>query len=191
MSEPLRETLTDIVNLLQREGIAYALVGGLAASLRGQPRVTADVDLVIAADIERALELVGSLEESAFRPLFDNVGEIVERAFLLPLRHRTTNVKVDLAIGMSGFEQQALTRAEPLVFAGSTVMVATSEDLVLMKILAGRPQDEQDLQGIVAAQGDRLDWEYCLKVATDLGEAIGQDLIGRVQALREGGSELS
>jgi hypothetical protein len=50
--------------------------------------------------------------------------------------------------------------------------------------LAGRPQDEQDLHGLVIAQGGRLDWDYCLKLAVDLGEALGQDLVGRIGALR-------
>jgi hypothetical protein len=187
MSDPLQQTLADIIKLLQREGIEYALIGGLAASLRGRPRVTADVDLVIAADVGRTIDLVGVLDTSEFKPLFDEVADVVQRALLLPLRHRSTGVKVDLAIGLSGFEQLLISRAESLTFAGSTAMVATAEDLVIMKVVAGRPQDEQDISGIIAAQSDRLDWDYCLKVAADLGDAIDQDLVGRVRALRIAG----
>jgi predicted nucleotidyltransferase len=186
VNEPLRITLADVASFLQAEGIAYALIGGLAVSVRGQPRMTADVDLVIAADIERALALVASLPQSRFRPLFQDVEEVVTRAFLLPLRHRSTNVKVDVAVGLSGFEQQAVARAEPIELAGSQVKVATAEDLLIMKLLAGRPQDEQDIRGLLVAQANRLDWDYCLKVGSELGDALGQDLAGRVRALRGG-----
>ena len=53
-----------------------------------------------------------------------------------------------------------------------------------MKVLAGRPQDDQDVRGMVLAQSDRMDWDYCLNVARELGEAVGQDLESRVRTLR-------
>ena len=134
--------------------------------------------------IDRALALVKRLGQSKFRPLFDGIEEVVERAFILPLRHRSTHVKLDLAIGLSGFERQAISRAQPVEVAGSSIFVATAEDLLIMKVLAGRPQDEQDVGGLVSAQGERLDWDYCLDVARELGESLGQDLAGRIDALR-------
>lgn len=59
VTDPLQTTLLDAVQLLESRSISYALIGGLAASLRGQTRVTADVDLAIAASTEAALDLVG------------------------------------------------------------------------------------------------------------------------------------
>ena len=58
-----------------------------------------------------------------------------------------------------------------------------SEVLVLMKCLAGRPQDDQDITGIVAAQSATLDWEYCEDVARQLEEAVGMDLLAKIRAL--------
>lgn len=184
VNEPLQITLADVVEFLSSNRVAYALIGGLAVSLRGQPRVTMDVDIVVAVEMERALELISSLQSSKFRPLFDDVGEVVARSFILPLRHRTTNVKVDLSIGLSGFERQAVARAEVRQLAGIAVRVATTEDLMIMKVLAGRPQDDQDLRGLMVAQDEYIDWEYCQQTASDLGEAIGVDLAGRIRALR-------
>jgi len=160
-------------------------MGGLAVSLRGQPRLTADVDIVIAADLERALELARNLTRSPFRALFDEVEDVIVTSFLLPLRHRTTNVKVDIAIGMTGFEHEVVARAKTLLVGDCNIAVASAEDLLIMKVLAGRPQDEQDLQGLVVVQGETLDWDYCLQMAANLGEAIGQDLASRVRTLRE------
>jgi hypothetical protein len=184
MDEPLQKTLVDAVDFLEAEGVLYALIGGLAVSLRGQPRVTADVDMVIQADVPRSLSLVAGLHTTSFKPLFEDVGEVVQKALILPLRHRSTNVKVDLALGLSGFERQAVARAERLHLAGTTICVATAEDLLIMKVLAGRPQDDQDALGLVIAQGRHLDWTYCLDLAAELGEAVGQDLIGRMNSLR-------
>jgi hypothetical protein len=52
--------------------------------------------------------------------------------------------------------------------------------------LRGRDQDELDLRMLARTVGDRVDWNYCVKVATELGEAIDQDLVSRVIALRDG-----
>ena len=184
MNDPLRTTLADAVAFLERHGVAYALVGGLAASLRGQARVTADVDMVIAADVDRALRLAVEVDASSFALLFPDVADVVQKAFILPLRHRQTGVKLDLAIGLSGFEQQTIQRAEIIDVGGCPVAVASAEDLIVMKILASRPQDDQDVRGIVLAQSDRMDWDYCLNMARELGEAVGQDLESRVRTLR-------
>lgn len=186
MNEPLRITLSDVERFLEAHQIPHALIGGLAVSLRGQPRATIDVDMVIAVDVERALELIAVLEGSTFRPLFADVDDVVARSFILPLRHRSTDVKVDLSIGLSGFERSAVERAEWHDLAGTSIPVATAEDLIIMKALAGRPRDDQDLRGLVIAQGEHLDWAYCERVAAELGEALGINLAGRIRALRSG-----
>ena len=184
VNEPLQTTLADITSFLQGERMPFALIGGQATSLRGEQRVTADIDIVLAADVAQALDLVNRLDDSRFKPLFADVADVVERAFILPLRHRTTNIKVDLAIGLSGFERQAVARAELIDLAGCHIPVASSEDLIIMKLLAGRPRDEQDICGLVVAQGERLDWDYCERIATELGAALGIDLAGRIRTLR-------
>jgi CBS domain-containing protein len=182
----LQRTLADAVAFLRDHDVRYALVGGLAASLRGRPRVTVDVDMVIGCDVPGALELLKLVPGTPFAPLFPDAEEVVERAYILPLRHRVTGVKLDLAVGLSGFEQQVIQRATHEEVAGQLVFVATAEDLLIMKVLAGRGQDEQDAAGIVLAHGETLDWDYCVDVAVRLQEALGVDLAGRVQALRDG-----
>jgi predicted nucleotidyltransferase len=180
VTDLLQTTLLDAVRWLESRGVRYALIGGLATSLRGQVRVTADVDLVIATDLDTVLGLIEDLPDTSFAPLFDNVADVVQRAFILPLRHRATGVKVDVAIGLSGFEQLAVSRAQPIELYNYPVATATTEDLLIMKALAGRPQDDQDLRGMLLVQRDRIDWEYCLQMAAELGEAIGQDLKERL-----------
>jgi hypothetical protein len=184
VTNQLQITLHDVVNLLDERHIPYALIGGLATSLRGQARLTADVDLVVAIDVTAALVIAGELPQTPFAPLFDDLSLVIERSFIMPLRHRATGVKVDVSLGLSGFEQQAISRAEAIELYGRPVKVATTEDLVIMKALAGRPQDDQDLRGMLIAQSQRMDWKYCLQTATQLGEAVGQDLASKIRRFR-------
>ena len=88
MEQGLWLTLVDAIAVLESRSIKFALIGGLAVSLRGQPRMTFDVDLVILADIEQALQLARKLSDTPFEPLFAGVEQVVSTSFILPLRHR-------------------------------------------------------------------------------------------------------
>ncbi len=186
MEPGLWPTLADAATVLETRGIPFAVIGGLAVSLRGQPRMTVDVDLVALTDPEQALRLVRDLASTPFTPLFAGVEEVVQRSFILPLRHRSTGIRVDVAIGMSGFERDAVGRATPVTIGDRGIPVVAVEDLLVMKALAGRPQDDQDIRGLVAAQEATIDWPRCLKLATALGEAVDLDIAGRLRGLRGG-----
>lgn len=187
MEPALWPTLADAARMFDERGIRFALIGGLAVSLRGQPRMTVDVDLVILAAVDEALELVRQIASTPFEPLFSGVEEVVAKAYILPLRHRVTGIRVDAAIGMSGFERQAVERAAAVTIGDVRVPVVVVEDLLVMKALAGRPQDEQDIRGLIAAQRDAIDWHRCLTLARQLGEAVDLDVVGRLEAARERG----
>lgn len=185
MESPLRATLADAVAWLSSRGLPCALIGGLAVSLRGQPRMTVDVDIVVLATIDQALELVADLSTTPFAPLFEGVEDVVRRAFILPLRHRVTGVRLDIALGMSGFERQAVQRATPIVLGAVSIPVVKIEDLLVMKAIAGRPQDEQDIRGLVRAQRGSIDWSECLSLAEQLGSALDIDIVGSLRASRQ------
>jgi hypothetical protein len=178
-------TLADAVAMLDARGIGCAVIGGLAVSLRGLPRMTVDVDLVIHADVDDGLRIARDLPSTPFMPLFEGVEEVVASAFILPLRHRTTGVRVDLAIGMSGFERDAVRRATPVTVGDTQLPVVSVEDLLVMKALAGRPQDEADIRGLVDVQRDSIDWDRCLATALALGDAVDVDIAERLEAARK------
>jgi hypothetical protein len=91
---------------------------------------------------------------------------------------------VDLAVGATGFERELIRRAPMESLGDVSIRVATAEDLLLMKILAGRPRDTEDARGIVSRGGDGLDWEHVLEIGRQLGEAVGEDLVAPLRALR-------
>ncbi len=184
MTDALQTTLRDLAAWLRSESISFAVIGGIAASVRGEPRFTADIDLVVGIDVEQALRLAERLPSSPFRPLFDGIAEVIETAFLMPLAHAVTGIRADIAIGLSGFEQQAIARATPALMGDFTVPVVTSEDLILMKLLASRPRDLEDIERIVLRHRQTLDWAYLIETGQHLQEAVAQDLVPSLEELR-------
>jgi hypothetical protein len=185
VNDALQQTLSDLVDFLDGRALPFAVIGGIAVAVRGEPRFTADVDVVIGADVDSALVLLQDLGNTPFRPLFAGVQELVQTAFLLPLRHVRTTIKVDLAIGLSGFERQVIDRATTVDVAGRGVPIASAEDLILMKVLAARPRDLADVRGIVARQPDALDWEYLRRTGLELEQAVGIDILEHLRQLKE------
>jgi predicted nucleotidyltransferase len=176
--------LTDVASWLREERIPFAVIGGIAATFRGEARFTADVDVVIGVELEEALRLLERLPNSVFQPLFPDVEEVLRKSFLLPLRHSVTRISVDIAVGLSGFEQQAISRATEIELPGCRIPVVSAEDLILMKLLAGRPRDTDDVRKIVLRQGAALDWNYLLEVGQQLQQAVDQDLLTELQQLQ-------
>ncbi|MBN1420800.1 MAG: nucleotidyl transferase AbiEii/AbiGii toxin family protein [Planctomycetes bacterium] len=184
MNEAVRTTLTDIGRYFRATQTPFAIIGGIAVVARGEPRFTGDIDVVAGIDLDRALTLLDGLEGSPFRPLLSDARDVVRAALILPLRHRTTGIKVDVAVGLSGFERDLIARATDVDFGACMVPVATAEDLLLMKVLAGRPRDQEDAVGIVERQGPGIDWEYVMRTGRDLQEALGQDFLPQLERLR-------
>lgn len=176
----IETTLTGSINFLQANGIPYALIGGLAASIRGRMRATEDVDIVVHCTVNDAISLLAKLGGSLFEPLFPEVESVVRQSQILPILHSETGVVVDLAIGTSGFEKQVVSRATPVLISTQSSQVATAEDLILMKAIAGRPQDEQDILGIIITNKNDLDWDYCESTSRQLQDAIGMDLVKKI-----------
>ena len=186
MTDALQTTLRDLATWLRSESIPFAVIGGIAASVRGEPRFTADVDLVVGIDVDQALLLSERLPTSPFRPLFDGIAEVIQTAFLMPIRHVVTTIPADIAIGLSGFELQAISRATLTAMGDFQVPVVTAEDLILMKLLASRPRDLEDIDRIVMRHRQSLDWTYLIETGQQLQEAVAQDLVPALEALRSG-----
>ena len=145
------------------------------------------MDIVLGIDQGATIDLLRSVANSAFEPLFPEAEDVVREAFLLPLRHRVVQVKVDIAVGATGFEQQVIRRASTESLGGLSVCVATAEDLLLLKVLAGRPRDAEDARGIVSRQGRGIDWDYVLETGRQLQQVVDQDIVSELLALRPEG----
>lgn len=138
-------------------GIEHALVGGMAVSVRTEPRFTRDVDLVVVvAGDDEAEALVRTLAGRGWRAVETVEQDVVQRfatARLTTGGHGAEPV-VDLLFASSGIEADIVERAEFLeVLPGLELPVATTADLVVLKLLAvdeDRPQDEQDLRALLA-----------------------------------------
>lgn len=139
-------------------GVDHALVGGLAVSVRCEPRFTRDVDLVAAVASDNAAEgVVRELVRQGYRVLATVEQEAVGRLATVRLRHGEDEV-VDLLFASSGIEREVTRAAELLEVLPSLVLpVAVVGHLIALKLLSAdertRPQDAVDLRALLAVSG--------------------------------------
>lgn len=145
----LRSTLTDLMHWIASERLRATVIGGIAAGIQGQPRLTEDVDAVIFET--GAEELLASGMRYGFEPRIDDALEFSRETRMLLMRHRS-GVDVDLSLGGLPFEREVVERAQVIDAEGLRISVATPEDLIIMKALARRTQDVTDIAAIIEVQ---------------------------------------
>ncbi len=162
-SRALRKLSTALDNL----SIPHMLIGGFALAAYGQIRATQDVDLAIAANYEKSVELQGSLRKLGYQlapephpeaPLF----------FLTDLKEM---LEVEMWTKPDGvvFDRETLRRRVKVhPFADSFEMFAIGPEDFIVNKLARKDrgvQDEQDAVSVLAMQKGKLDYSYLRKRA--------------------------
>lgn len=156
MTEPLRRLVAALPSLGELTGHVLVLVGGLSRGVWAEPRATADVDVLYAGSLE---VLVDAAPSAGLAARADEVAALA-RAGMTRLRLPDMlqgATRLDVIHADHPFYQRVIARSRRAEIFGLEVRVAAPEDVVLLKLLADRPQDRADVTAILSAQGEALD----------------------------------
>ena len=143
--------LADLVKWLDATKTPSMVIGGVAASLLGQPRLTQDVDaLAILPEADWA-NAVSTAASYGILPRIENPLDFARRSRVLLMRHAASGINIDLTFGRLSFELTAIDHSEIHDIGGLRVRLPRVEDLLIMKAIARRPKDLQDIEGLLAA----------------------------------------
>lgn len=155
-----RAVLGAVINGLEAQHISYMIVGGLAAAYHGIPRATFDVDLVVAIDGKNLEPLVRTLRRLGFDLRLTLAKELLRIGNCIPT-WRPKGPRLDIWLMRSDYDRVAFARRQRVgLWPGQQAWVASVEDLVLSKLIAGRTRDLEDVIGVLEVQRKRLDWTY-------------------------------
>ncbi len=181
---PVAELLEDLDVALGALDVRWYLFGAQAAILYGVARLTADVDVTVQAPADHPVPTwMPTLATHRFEARFADPAFLAQTR-VLPLVHGPTALPVDLVLAGPGLEEEFLARARRLAVDGVVVPVIDLTDLVVLKVLAARPKDLDDVSALLRVQGDRIDDTRVRHVLTMLEEALGQsDLLPTFERL--------
>jgi Nucleotidyl transferase of unknown function (DUF2204) len=168
------ELLRALAPVLAALGGRWYVFGAQAVLVWGRPRLTGDVDVTLFLDPEEPSAFVDAMERAGFDLRVKNIGEFVARTRVFPFTHRISGLALDAVLGGPGLEEEFLRTSRTVDFGGLLVPVIGPAELVVTKILAGRPKDLDDVQGIVNAQAGALDVNRIRELIHALESAIDQ-----------------
>lgn len=177
MSDDLAETLRTVIEMLERLGVEYMLVGSVAALAHGRARATQDFDAVVSMDASTARSLVRSLPSDRFYASEDAAVQAVREGTMFNLIDMTTGWKVDLVpLKARPFSVREFSRRRLVQVFGLEVFVASVEDVILAKlewstIAGGSARQLEDVRELLRINGTRVDVAYLEAGAEELGVA--------------------
>lgn len=139
----------------------------------GEPRLTRDADLTLYTGVGDEHAFIDAVL-AAFGPRREDARDFALRNRVL-LIQASNGVPIDISLGAVPFEQKAVTDARMQELApGFKLRLCSPAALIVFKVFAGRPLDWNDVEGIVAKSGKRINWS---DVRGDLHEllALKQD----------------
>jgi hypothetical protein len=184
----LSEALAGLASVMRRLDARWCLLGAQAAVVHGRPRMTADIDVTVELGGRSVTTMLEALAGSGFASAFAFDDAFVAATRVVPVVHQASGMPVDIMLAGPGLEELFIGAAELTTIAGVEVPVIRAEHLVVMKILAGRPRDLEDVEGIVAAKSERLGRGEVEQLLEMLEAALGQsDLLPRWHAIASRG----
>jgi len=165
------ELLVTIASILAKLEIPYAVTGGIAISVWGHPRFTADIDIAVELLSEKLDQLAKELltidkdvyvDETMMRRALARKGEF---NFI----HPASGLKVDFWILKNDlFSKTEMKRRVDKKISGTTVSFISPEDLILRKLLWYKVTEStrqlEDIKTVFERQ-KKLDMKYIKKWA--------------------------
>ena len=150
MSEMVRFQPNEMLAALDRHGVRYVLIGGLAAIIHGAPHTTNDADVVPEEGRDNLTRLSAALKELNARIRmsgeeegvpFDHDAESLGRVRIWNLVTARGNLNITFVpSGTRGYDD-LVADARPVTLGGVDVPVASLADVIRSKEAAGRDRD--------------------------------------------------
>jgi predicted nucleotidyltransferase len=100
---------------------------------------------------------------------------------VFPVMDEKSGIRVDFIFSYSAHERQAIERAKVINLGKAEVKFAALEDVVIHKIIAGRPRDMEDVQTILQ-KNPNYDSRYIKKCLAEFDAALSKNS-GRISKL--------
>ena len=128
------DILRDVTTKFSNAGIHYMLTGSFALTYYAEPRMTRDIDLVVALEPKDAERVIALFEDDYYVPR-NAVVRAISNETLFNLIHNAGVMKVDCIIRKSTeYRRLEFDRRKQVVIDGIKVWIVSREDLIISKL---------------------------------------------------------
>lgn len=158
------------------------VVGGQAVLHYGSARLTNDIDITLGVGIEAYPEIKKLLSKHKLEFLVESPELFVQQTHVLPVLDTASGIRVDFIFSDSVFERRAIKRGRLLKVGSRYVRFAMPEDVIIQKIIAGRPRDIEDVRQILLKQR-RLNISYIQRWLREFQKILNISLVNQFHQL--------
>ena len=166
------DILRDVTNRLNTAGIDFMLTGSVAMNHYAQPRMTRDIDLVVALNSGDAEKLFALFEPDYYVPRETVVRAIAQRG-IFNLIHNDSVIKVDCVVLKDNpYRLEEFARRCEVTINGFQTWIVSREDLILSKLYWARDsRSEMQFRDVRNLLMPESDIDYLQTRADQLGIA--------------------
>ena len=147
----LIDPLDALQHLLGRFENRGVIIGGIAASLLGRPRLTVDLDAVILIGIDDLPKLIQAASKEGMIARISDAEAFARKNRVLLLQHESSGINIDIFLGILPFEFEMVKRGQDINIGEIHLRLPTPEDLIITKAIAHRPKDLEDIKAVAAS----------------------------------------
>jgi hypothetical protein len=165
------DILRDVSEKLRSAGIEFMLTGSVAMSYYAQPRMTRDIDIVVALE-RRHSEGISRLFEGEYYVSRDAISDAILHRSMFNIIHLESVIKVDMIVlGESPFADSEFGRRLNVSLGDFETTIISLEDLVLSKLMwakdSGSEMQFKDVRNLLLMGS--YDRAYVQRWAIELG----------------------
>lgn len=128
------DIVRDVSRRLEQAGIDYMLTGSMAMNYYAEPRMTRDIDIVVALEAEQADKVVASFAPDYYVAKEAVVSSIKHRS-IFNLIHEESIIKVDCIVRkQSEYRKVEFSRRKQVTVQDFSTWIVSKEDLILSKL---------------------------------------------------------
>ena len=162
------ENVQRFLEAIQFKGM---FIGGIAASFLGRPRFTSDIDVVLIASTQDVDMLINIARSMNIMPRISDPIAFAQKSRMLLLIDEASQIDIDVSLGLLPFEVEAVERRQVVHAGDISLYIPTPEDMIIMKAVAHRPLDMEDIKGIISNH-NHLDKKRIFYWVKEFAEAL-------------------
>lgn len=125
--------LQRMIHALKQLKLEYVVVGGVAVIIKGEPRTTRDVDVIVEPDVNRE-NLLHSFQKKDFEFVQDPFTKLKNNS-MITILDKQSSLTVDLKVAKSEIDQLALTHKQFYTYKGLKIPIPSPEIILLGKLI--------------------------------------------------------
>jgi hypothetical protein len=170
--EPFRQAIEAVQRLLTRFEDRGVIIGGIAVGFLGRPRFTEDVDALLLLSVQEIPNFLKAARAEKIETRIPEAEDFARKNRVLMLRYVPADVNIDISLGILPFEEETVARSMLRTAGNLSIRLPTPEDLIVMKAVAHRPKDLEDIRSIVDKNPD-LDVARIERWVRSFAEVLG------------------